>query len=396
MTSLLISLFVPSNADDKNPAVRARFGLLAGVVGIAANLLLFLGKLLVGVAISSVSVMADSFNNLSDAGSSVITLAGFRVSGKPPDAEHPFGHGRAEYIVSLIIAFLILLLGYEFLKSSVTQIMNPTPVSLSWLSLAVLIAAVLVKLWLCLFYRTCGRRIRSSALLAVSTDSRNDVIVTMATIASVLVSRLTGLDIDGYVGVLVALILLYSGWKIAKDAASPLLGEPAGHETAEEIHRVLLAFNDIRGLHDLIVHDYGSGHIIASIHAEILDTMPLTEAHTIIDRAERAVNQKLGILIVIHIDPVDIHNPKLNSLKAAVEGVLSGCPAVTAHDFRLAHGRGGERRFLFDLEPRHNCSEAALSQLETAIAEACAKIDPSVVCVIRVEYGYVASETPGE
>jgi len=399
MTQFLLNHFAPAHTDAASPDGRARVGLLCGTVGIGANLILFLGKLLAGLALSSVSVIADSFNNLSDAGSSIITLIGFRLSRKPPDAEHPFGHGRAEYIVSLIIAFLILLLGYEFLRTSVTRILHPEPVVFTGLSLVVLAAAVLAKLWLCRFYRTCGRTIRSSALLALSTDSRNDVLVTAATIVSVLVSHFLDIAIDGYVGVFVALVLLYSGWCIAKDAASPLLGKPAKRELAAQIQSALLAYEEILGVHDLIVHDYGSGHVIASIHAELCDTMPLPEAHTIIDRAERAIGRHLGLLLVIHIDPVDVDNPELNRLKAAVQDTLASHAAfanghaATAHDFRLSRTKTGVRLFLFDLEPPHDCEADRLDALKAELTAVCTAANPSVTCVIRVEYGYIENDS---
>ena len=389
MTTFLLRRFAPSYDQTGNPDARAQVGQLCGIVGIAANLLLFLGKLLAGLALSSISVMADSFNNLSDAGSSIITLVGFRLSRKPPDAEHPFGHGRAEYIVSLVIAFLILLLGYEFLKTSIAQIMNPSPVSFTGLSLGILIAAMLAKIWLYLFYRRCGKIIRSSALLAASTDSRNDVLITAATIVSVVVTHLSGIDADGYVGAFVALVLLYSGWVIAKDAASPLLGKPAGRKLAAQIQSALLAFDEILGVHDLIVHDYGPGHVIASIHAELSDTTSLPEAHAVIDRAERELGRSLGVLLVIHIDPVDIDDPELNRLKAAVAAILAIDRAATAHDFRLTRARDGNRLFVFDLEPPRHYEPARIDDLKAQLIAACAETNPAISCVIRVEYGYI-------
>ena len=390
MMNFLLNRFAPEAAA-REPAARARAGLFCGIVGIGANAALFLVKLLTGLAIGSVSVMADSFNNLSDAGSSVIALAGFRVSRKPPDAEHPFGHGRAEYIVSLVIAFLVLLLGYEFLKSSVQQIMSPSPVAFSGVSLAVLLAAAGVKVLLALFYRAFGKRLRSSSLLAVSVDSRNDVFVTLATVASVVLTRLTGVVVDGWVGAFVALVLLYSGWQIAKDAASPLLGEPADRETAAEIQRAVLTFDEILGVHDLIVHDYGHGHVIASIHAELRDTTSLPAAHEVIDRAERDISRRLGILLVIHIDPVDMDDPALNKLKTAVSAVLSEHAGAAAHDFRLS-GTVKNRQFAFDLTPPAGYDTARVAALEASLAEACADAYPSAVCVIQTEYGFIESE----
>ena len=391
----LLNRFAPEDAA-QNPDTRARVGLFCGVIGIVANALLFLAKLLTGLAISSVSVMADSFNNLSDAGSAVIALAGFRMSRKPPDAEHPFGHGRAEYIVSLVIAFLVLLLGYEFLKSSIQQIANPSPVTFSGLSLVILLTAAAVKVFLALFYRAFGKRIRSSSLLAVAVDSRNDVFVTLATVVSVVLTRVTGVTIDGWIGVFVALVLLYSGWQIAKEAASPLLGMPADRAVAAEIQRAVLAFDEILGVHDLIVHDYGHGHVIASIHAELRDTTSLPDAHAVIDRAEREISRRLGILLVIHIDPVDVNNPVLNALKAAVARILAEHAGAAAHDFRLsgsAKKSSPNRQFAFDLTPPFDSSDEEVADLETALAEACAAVCPSVICVIQTEHGFVAESS---
>jgi len=390
MMNSLLNRIAPADTA-RDAAARAQVGLLCGAVGIGANFILFLAKLLTGLAIGSVSVMADSFNNLSDAGSAVITLIGFRLSRKPPDAEHPFGHGRAEYIVSLVIAFLVLLLGYEFLKSSVQQIMNPSPVAFSGVSLAILLTAAAVKVLLALFYRAFGKRIHSSALLAVAVDSRNDVFVTLATVVSVVLTRLTDIQADGWVGVFVALVLLYSGWQIAKDAASPLLGVPADRGVAEEIQRAVLAHDEILGVHDLIVHDYGYGHIIASIHAELRDTTSLPEAHEVIDRAEREISRGLGILLVIHIDPVDVNNPVLNRLKAAVAVTLEKNAGAEAHDFRLT-GSAKNRQFAFDLTPRNGSSAEEVTALENALAEACARACPSAICMIQTEYGFIAAE----
>ena len=373
---------------DITPDVRARVGLLCGVVGVAANAVLFLGKLAAGLAMSSTSVMADAFNNLSDAGTSIVTLVGFRVSKKPPDAQHPFGHGRAEYIVSLIIAFVILLFGYEFIKSAVARILNPAPLAFSWLSVTVLAVAMLIKLLLYGFYKRCGRRIHSSALLAAAVDSRNDVLVTLVALGSALVSRFTGLQIDGWAGVLVSLVLLYAGWSIAKEAASPLLGTAGSRQTAADIQSILLAIPEIIGVHDLIVHDYGSGHSIASIHAELDDALNLPRAHAIIDRAEREIEKRLGVSLVIHVDPVDTRDPALANLKEIVLRALSENAYATAHDFRMETGK----RFSFDLEPQHGYDAEKLAMLVTALQAACEQAQPGVKCIVRVEYGFIENE----
>jgi len=396
MTNLLLRRFVKNHEDTQNTAVRGRYGAFCGIIGIAANTALFLAKLLAGLALRSVSVMADSFNNLSDAGSSVITLIGFHLSGKPADAEHPFGHGRAEYIVSLIIGFLVLLLGYEFLRTSIDKIRTPEAVLLNGVSLAVLLIAVLAKLWLFFFYRTCGRRIHSSALLAVSIDSRNDVLVTLATIVSIVVSHLAHISIDGYIGVFVACVLLYSGWTIARGAASPLLGEPAARETVTQIRKAVLSFDEILGVHDLIVHNYGTGHIIASIHAELADTLPLPQAHAVIDRAEREISKKLGVLLVIHIDPVDLNNPELSALRKAVISILSKRTDAAAHDFRLIRGKRKTRLFLFDLEMRHGSDPERLAALADELKAACELTNPAITCVIKTEHSYVTIGEAGD
>ena len=337
MTGLLLRLLAPEGPD--GAAGRQKYGQIAGGVGIAANVLLFAAKLLVGIFSHSISVMADAINNLSDALSSLISIIGFYISGKAPEKEHPFGHGRTEYIAGLLVSVIILCVGFEFAKSSVERILHPTPVQFSWMMLGILLLSMLVKLWLGLFNRRVGREIRSQVLIAAMQDSINDVITTGIVVVGMITSQFTDLPVDGYIGVVVAVFLLRAGYGIAKETFSMLIGEAPDPELSKQLREMVLSFDGILGVHDLIIHNYGVGRSVASIHAEVSAESDFIAMHEIIDRAEKEVNQKMGVFLVIHMDPIAVHDARIMHMREQVQAVIDSIdPPVSMHDFRVVDG----------------------------------------------------------
>lgn len=338
MTQFLLRLFVKSN-DPADPGYRAGCGKLAGTTGIVCNLLLFLGKLLAGLISGSVSVMADAFNNLTDASSSLVTLLGFKLAEKPADPHHPYGHARVEYLSGLVVAAMILFIGAELAKSSVEKILHPEAVAFTWLTAGILAASILVKLWLAGFCRTLGKRIDSAALEATAADSRNDVISTAAVLLAGLLSMFFGVQIDGFVGLAVACFILYSGVGIARDTINPLLGEAPDPELVEKIRTQILSYDKVLGLHDLIVHDYGPGRRFASVHVEMDSQEDPLECHNILDDIEREFAANFRIQMVVHYDPVVTNDTELNQMRALVEDASKDVdPRLTIHDFRMVRG----------------------------------------------------------
>ena len=304
MIELLSRWFIRNRENTGDPAVRRAYGRLCGLVGIGLNLLLFGGKLFAGTVSGSVAVTADAFNNLSDAGSSVVTLLGFQLAGKKPDLQHPFGHGRIEYISGLVVSGLILLMGVELGKSSVEKILHPEAVDFSLLAVGILVASIAVKLYMYLYNRRIGRRISSAAMEATATDSLSDAIATTAVLAAMLVGRFTGLMIDGWVGLVVACFILFSGYQAAKETLGPLLGQPPEQELVERIQQMVLSHPPICGIHDLVVHDYGPGRMMVSLHAEVPAHGDILELHDVIDTAEMELKRTLHCAAVIHMDPI--------------------------------------------------------------------------------------------
>ena len=349
MTSLLLRLFVKNHDDTENPVVRGAYGKLAGAVGIVCNLLLFAGKLLAGILSGSVAVTADAVNNLSDASSSLVTLLGFKLAERPADEEHPYGHARIEYISGLVVAALILLIGAELAKSSFSKILHPETVEFSLLTLGVLVGSILAKLWMALFCRKLGRRIDSTTLLATSADSRNDVISTAAVLVGCLVGYFFDVKLDGYIGMAVALFIIWSGCSIAKDTISPLLGEQASGELVRNISDLILSHEKILGIHDLMVHDYGPGNCFASVHAEMDSAEDPLTCHDIIDDIERDALRELRVHLVIHYDPIITDDEELNAARALVEQEIRSIDeSLSLHDFRMVRGPG-HTNLIFDL-----------------------------------------------
>ena len=340
MTNLLLHLFVKDADNTENPKVRAAIGTLSGLVGIVCNLLLFTFKLLVGTLTCSVSITADAMNNLSDASGSIVTFIGFRVADKPADEHHPYGHARAEYLSGLGVAALILVIGIELVKTSVKKIFAPTPVEFTTVAAVVLLASIAVKFWMNLFNRGLAKRIDSTALMATAADSRNDCIATFAVLIAAIVEKVTHIPVDGWIGLGVALFILYSGLNLAKDTISPLLGENADPELREKIVDYIVSQPKVLGYHDLMVHDYGPGQRFASLHVEMDCREDPMDCHELSDDMERECLRSHNVHLVIHYDPVVIDDPVLTALKAKVQCLLQAKDSrLSLHDFRMVPGK---------------------------------------------------------
>lgn len=386
----LIRIAVGDSGQVEDPAVRGRYGLLSSLVGICCNLLLFSGKFLIGMLSSSVSIMADSVNNLSDAASSVVTLIGFRVSGKPADADHPFGHARAEYIGGLVVAFMILLIGIEFFKTSLGRILHPQPLEVQALTVAVLALSIAVKLWMGAFNRFIGKRISSAALLATAQDSFNDVLSTGAVLLGTLIAHFTRWQLDGWMGLAVALFILWSGFGIARSTVGPLLGQSPPPELVEKIMQEMRAYPDILGVHDLVVHSYGPNNWFASLHAEVSASENILVSHDLIDNIEREAGERLGVHLVIHLDPIVVDDPLVNELRAYARRCVQQLdPALSMHDFRLVRGQT-HSNLIFDVTvpPGYRMDDSALC---AALEEKVSELDSSYYAVITIDRSYVSS-----
>ena len=361
-----------SKADSADPKVRARLGRLSGIVGIVCNGLLFGAKFLVGTLSGSVAITADAMNNLSDASSSIVTLIGFKLAEKPADEDHPYGHARFEYLSGLAVAAMIVVIGFELAKSSVEKILHPTAVTVSAPLIGVLVGSILVKLWLSLFNKKLGNAISSTALLATAADARNDVISTGAVLLASVIQALTDWKIDGYMGLGVALFILYSGAMLAKDTISPLLGESASPELQADIVSVLKGEPAVLGYHDLMVHDYGPGQRFGSLHVEMDQKQDALLCHELIDDLERKCLQQLGVHLVIHYDPVAVGDAETDDLRSLLTAFLTEYDSrLSLHDFRMVKG-AGHTNLIFDIAIPHALSgqEKAIRQkLENALAE---------------------------
>lgn len=348
MTELLVRMFI-GNRDCRDPEVRKKYGFLSGITGIILNLCLFAGKLIVGVLSGAVSVVADALNNLSDAGSSIVNMVGFKIALTPPDREHPFGHGRAEYVAGLVISFIIMLMGVELAKESVEKVINPQTPEISVLTFAVLGAAVLVKFWMFVFNRKLGRKINSVSLAATATDSFSDVLASSAVIVGITIGVAFNVDLDGYLGILMAAFIIYSGIKTAKDSLSPLLGQMPDKELVNGIRDMVCSYDGIIGIHDLIVHNYGVGISFISFHAEVPSGTGLSEAHTLIDKIEKELKCRFKCGVTIHIDPVDIDDEETMRLKEEVCEVVKNIDeSLSIHDFRVVKNPA-DCSLIFDL-----------------------------------------------
>lgn len=366
---LLIRFFVKDHHSTQSPAVRSAIGSLAGTVGIICNVFLFLIKLVAGLLSGSVSIIADAVNNLTDASSSLVTVLGFRLARQPADRDHPYGHGRYEYLSGLAVAALILVLGAELVQSAVGRIFSPTPVEFTALTAAILLLSMLIKLWMSLSFNRVGTQIDSSALRAAGVDARNDVLASASVLLGCLAERYLSWTIDGWIGLAVATFILYSGWQVAKETVSPLLGQQADRALVDNITRLILSHDKVLGIHDLLIHDYGPSQCFASVHVEIsADEDPL-EGHEIIDHIERDALAELNVNLVIHYDPVVLGDRKQAKLRSAVEQIITELdPRLAIHDFRLVRS-SGRNTLVFDLEVPYDL-ELSREELEQQINEA--------------------------
>ncbi len=348
MINLLARLFIKDRENYKDPAVRTGYGLLCSALGIALNILLFAGKYIAGIVSGSVAIAADAVNNLSDAGSSLISLFGFRLASKKPDPDHPFGHGRIEYLSGLAVSVLIILMGIELGKSSVEKIISPEPVSAGLLSVGILIVSIAVKVYMWAYNRSVGKKISSAAMTATATDSLSDTVSTAIVLLSMLISHFFHVNIDGWVGVLVAIFILRAGYMAAKDTLSPLLGKAPDRELVEDIEKLVMSCPQVCGIHDLIVHDYGPGRLIVSLHAEVDGSGDIYELHDAIDNLERDLKQKLSCLAVVHMDPIDLRDEVSAAAREAVAEMVKGIDSrITIHDFRMVPGKT-HTNYIFD------------------------------------------------
>ena len=385
MTNWLIRRFVREPDNTADPDVRYAYGRLAGGAGIAANILLFAVKLLAGILAGSLSIIADGFNNLSDAGSSVVTLIGFKLSSAPPDEKHPFGHGRMEYLSALAVAAMIMIAGFELFTSAVDKILHPTPTEVNLLTLVILAAAIAVKLWMALFFRRVGERIDSESLKASAADSRNDVLCTGVVFVTSLLSLWLPVSIDGYVGVAVALFVLWAGFSVMRETVSPLLGQAPEEALVADVKRTVMAYDGVVGVHDLMIHNYGPGRMVMSLHAEVPCQADILQSHDLIDRIERDMQEKYRAVVCIHMDPVDFDNPEVARLRAMVAmQVAEMDEGMTIHDFRVVFGQS-HTNLIFDLVvPFGKDENAAAAELSRRVQAQ----DPTLFTVITVEHAY--------
>lgn len=391
MTEFLVRHFVKNHEDVEKVSVRTAYGVLASVVGIFCNVLLFVVKGAVGFFLHSVSVMADAFNNLSDAGSSIVGLVGVRMASKPADEEHPFGHGRIEYIAALVVSFLVLQVGFTFFKDSIRKIQNPEELKFQAVSVIILVLSIGVKLWMGMFNKKLGKKIDSKVMMATATDAMGDVVTTTATIASVLFFKITGINIDGIVGIGVSLMVMWAGIGIAKDTLEPLIGEAVAPEEYVRISRFVEKYEGIVGSHDLIVHNYGPGRSMASIHAEVPNDVDIEVSHEIIDRIERDAAKRLGIFLVIHMDPVETKDAHVLEVRHQVEQILDAVDfRVSIHDFRMVDGKE-QINLIFDMVVPFEYSTQKQNELKMTLRKLLQMADKRYQCVITIERSYVAS-----
>lgn len=384
MTELLLRLFVRDYKNTSSPSVHSAIGKLAGVTGIVCNILLFLGKLAAGILSGSVSIIADAVNNLSDASSSLVTLLGFRMAQQPADRDHPYGHARYEYLSGLVIAALILLIGADLAKSSAEKILHPEDVAFSAVTFAILLCSIAVKIWMALFFASLGRRIRSTTLRATSVDSRNDVITSSAVLAGCLVNYFLDINIDGWVGLAVAIFILYSGVSIAKETVSPLLGKRADPALVEKISSLVLAHGKILGIHDLLVHDYGPGQCFASLHAELSAEEDPLVCHDIIDEIECEVLEKLNVHLVIHYDPVVQNDEEWDEMRHTVSKIIRDIdPHLSMHDFRMVRG-AKQTKLVFDLAVPYSMTDQRW-ELKDRIDGELSRLGKQYITVIRFD-----------
>lgn len=391
MFDFLIKTFVKDYQNKDDEKVRERYGKFSGAVGIATNILLFALKMTAGIVFHSIAITADAINNLSDSGSSIVTLVGFKLAGKPADEEHPYGHARIEYLSGLIVSFVILIVGVQLVQSSFDKILNPQEADFSMLTFAVLILSILIKIWQGLFYKKVGKTIGSSAISATAADSLNDVFATSAVLLGLLITYFTGFNLDGYMGVIVAVVIMVTGVRLIMETSNPLLGMAPSKELVDEIYEKIISYDGILGIHDLHVHNYGPNRRFASVHCEVAAEQDIMVSHDIIDNIERDFLKDNGIHLVIHLDPIVTSDERTNALKMQVgELIRNISPKIGMHDFRVVWGTT-HSNLIFDVSVSFDfpLSDAELTQ---RISEEVSKLDPSYYVVLTVDHDYVPTE----
>ena len=378
------------NSDDiHSPEVRTAYGKLSSCVGIACNALLFLGKMLVGTIFGSVSITADAVNNLSDASSSVISLFGFKLANKPADAEHAYGHGRYEYLSGLMVAVLIMVIGVELLRSSFEKILAPSPVAFSWISIAVLSFSVLLKLWMAYFNRKIGKKIDSQTLIATAADSRNDVIATVAVLAASLISHFASVELDGWMGLAVAIFILYSGFGLIRETLNPLLGRAPDPKLVQYIQQKIMSYPDVLGTHDLMIHDYGPGRQFGSVHVEMAAEGDVLKNHDVIDNIERDFLNHDNLHMIVHFDPIATTNPERDEIHCILNELLKEInPQLTFHDLRIVPGPT-HTNVIFDCVVPHEL-QRKISELKNEISRRMREKNSNYFCVITIDTNFAA------
>ena len=386
MIIILSKIFIKDANDFTSPAIRRAYGTLCSIVGIFLNVLMFAGKYIAGTIANSVSITADAFNNLSDAGSSIITLLGFRLAGRKPDPDHPFGHGRIEYLSGLAVSVLILLMGFELMKSSVTKLIHPEPVEASLLAGGIMVAAILIKVYMAFYNKTIGKKIDSAAMAAVAADSLSDTISTVVVLISMILSKFIDFPIDAVAGIFVAILILKTGFDSVRDTVAPLLGQAPDPELVKQIEEIVMKQEHVVGIHDFIVHDYGPGRLFVSLHAEVPGDVDIFELHDEIDNAEFELRDVIGCEPTIHMDPIDVNNEHLAELKEAVAKIIKEYDEVlTFHDFRMVPGET-HTNLIFDVVVPAKYKKAN-SQVNEELKEIIhSKLDCFAVIIVEQSY----------
>lgn len=390
MTEFLVNKFIKDSANIESTEVRTRYGMLASVVGIFCNVLLFSVKLAIGLILSSLAVTADAFNNLSDAASSIISFVGVKMAGKPADAEHPFGHGRIEYIAALIVSFLVIEVGFTFFKSSISKIMHPEEITFDPVPFIILILSILVKLWMAFFNNKLGKRIDSKVMLATAADSLGDVITTSATVISIVICHFTSINVDAIAGLIVSGIVIWSGVSIAKDKLEPLIGQRVPSELYQKITDMVESYEGIVGAHDLIVHNYGPNRSMATIHAEVPNDVSIEASHEIIDRIERDAKKELNILLVIHMDPVEMRDEEVLELRDKTSHIVHALdPELHFHDFRVLK-ENEQKNLIFDLVVPDSYTEKDANRVMHQLIALLHEMEKNVDCIITLDRSFEA------
>ena len=384
MTNLLVRLFVKDRDNLADRDVRNAYGRLSGLVGIFTNVILVLGKLFIGAISGSIAIIADAFNNITDVVSSVLTVAGFKLASKPPDKGHPYGHGRYEYVTGLLIAFLTLVVALEFIKTSILRILNPSPISFSWVALIILVISILTKIWLAVFNTKLGKKIDSTAMAATALDSMSDVGATSVTLIALILSKFTSFPVDGFAGILVALFILYSGVNIARETLDLLIGKRPDRKLIDEIEKRVVSYDGIIGIHDVMVHNYGPGSYIATAHAEVSAAGNMLELHDVIDCVEKDIFEELQVHLTLHMDPIDVEDARTIELRDQVLAIVQSIgPKMSIHDFRMVSGES-HTNLIFDVAVPWGC-ELSDENIKKEIQEKISSMNKKYYLVMEID-----------